>query len=561
MKKLSILFALLACVFSFGFAQKPDTLLFQIYFSAAKSNLDEVAQKELKMVSLLAADATHCKFEIKNTVENLGNSAKTYDLYKQRHQVVKEHLISLGILAEYFAGDSIKKNISAEATNVGKSKPENRRADIWVIRYYDVIKQNKPLPSPAPAEVKEFTPKSEAPKVEAPKETAPKQAATVEPKEEKKSTPKSVTPPAPAKPSEPLEIVSEVIVPNKQSLRSVLAEMRKDKKQSFKFSAEKNATITLKSGAVLYIPANSFELNGSSNSTVELIVEEYSRKSEMALAGLQTLSEGKLLEASNVFSIKAFLGGSEIALKSGKEFNMSIPTPKKTPTGFETFMAKTNENGRDWEQVTNAAKIDFALMCSYAFPDSIEKKLKIKSDDYCKGCAAAGEANKKEEKQRDKILQKYAVANCAALTAQLTNELNKRNLNAWKQEAIAAKLYEERFDSPKNAYFFEKFSLGWVSIDKYVKTEGSLAKINTEPFTENEDNIAFVVMKKDNAIVPINAKIAQGSEIYVVGIKQNANELKVSIVDTKADNNVKKWVWRKVTKEELRTALGKLDVK
>jgi len=556
MQKIITFFSFLACITSFSVAQKPDTLLFQVYFAPAKATLDETAQHDLKMACLLAADASRCKIDLKTTVENAGSEAKTVSLYTKRTETVKQQLVALGINAAYITIDSSQKALGWKEENV-KNKRDNRRTDIWMIRYYDAVKPTKAAentPPPLNKEKEANTPKKE-------EAAQPKTEEKKEVKNEPKPAPTATTPAAPAKKEEPLEIVSEIIAPNKQTLQSILTDMRKDKKQSFKFSSEKNATITLKSGAVIYIPANAFELEGAANGTIELWVEEYARKSDMALASIRNLSNGKLLESGGTYYLKAFIGGKEIGLKEKVKLHLSVPNTKKNLNLFETFTAKANSNGQDWEQVSTSASVDFEQMCNYPLPDSIEKKLKIKSDDFCKACGNGIGSHKPNEKQKDKILQKYAVASCDAMSEQLQNELSKRNLGAWKQEAIATKLYEDKFDFGEKVYFFEKVKLGWVNTNRYLDANGALMQINTEPFSENQDNIAFIALKKENTLVPLNTKLPQGTEIFVVGIKQNSNEIKVSIVETKVDSNLKKWGWEKVTKDALKTSLGKLDTK
>lgn len=579
MKKGFILFSFFSFFLAFSFAQKPDTLLFQVYFAPAKYNLEEAAQHDLKMLSLLAADASRCKITITGTTENLGDNTKNKVLCMQRCEMVKQQLLALGLQPTYFSEESTSEEISAEAENDGKNKRENRRVDIWVVRYFDAVKKEKEkvVAPPPPA------PKIETEKVE--KTTENK----VKPEAEEKSLPapaaKISTPPT----EKPLEIVSEIIPANTQSLQEILAELRKDKKQSFKFNAQQNATVTLKSGATLYIPARSFSLN-SANQTVELVVEEYTKKSEMILGGLTTISGEKLLETGGMFYIRVFSEGKEIELEKNGNISLSIPNQKQNLQGMETFKGKTNSEGKviDWHPLNTSDSAGMGVLCLYPLPDSIEKKLKTKSSDYCQACFefktdayVTAKSKAKKEKQLSKIqqqiFQKYNITSCDTLWAKIEMELKLMNFSIedWAQESekqmairqeahlqefMRKTLLMQGFSVPKTDYLLEGLSLGWVNCDRFLNSKRKMTRIMIEPLKmTNQNTAAFVVMQQENVIVPLDAPVPLGSNVYVVGIQKKESEILLSFFAGQADKQQLKWNWKTVTKEELVRTLQELD--
>lgn len=98
------------------------------------------------------------------------------------------------------------------------------------------------------------------------------------------------------------------------------------------------------SGIALIFPPNIFECG--SDDSVNLEVSEYATLSQMALAGLSTMSGEKQLETNGMLYCKASNQNlQEVKIKDGKNYKISFPNNSKSPAKEFMLFEGKEENG------------------------------------------------------------------------------------------------------------------------------------------------------------------------------------------------------------------------
>ncbi len=117
--------------------------------------------------------------------------------------------------------------------------------------------------------------------------------------------------------------------------------------QVFHIITSKDTVITCKEGTKLTIPQNAFVSKTGKQITgeVQLKTEEFYSKSDIVLAGLTTLSDGKLLESGGMLNLKAIAGGEEVQLKVGTRIRIEMPTKEKKE-GMQLFNGVKGKDGK-----------------------------------------------------------------------------------------------------------------------------------------------------------------------------------------------------------------------
>jgi len=101
--------------------------------------------------------------------------------------------------------------------------------------------------------------------------------------------------------------------------------------QIFHLTTSTDTVITCKEGTKLTIPANCFvtaegkEVGG----IVKFKTQEFYSKADILLAGLTTLSDGKLLESGGMLNMQAYAEGKELKLKLGTSIKIEMPAKNK----------------------------------------------------------------------------------------------------------------------------------------------------------------------------------------------------------------------------------------
>ncbi len=102
------------------------------------------------------------------------------------------------------------------------------------------------------------------------------------------------------------------------------------KAEVFTFNTSTPKQITLNGGTVINVPADAFTIGGApANGIATLKARTFAQKGEMALGGLNTTSNGNLLESQGSFEITVLVNGRQVDqdLAPGKFFQFNVPVP------------------------------------------------------------------------------------------------------------------------------------------------------------------------------------------------------------------------------------------
>ncbi len=128
------------------------------------------------------------------------------------------------------------------------------------------------------------------------------------------------------------------------------------KTQTFTVSGKKPSVVKGKAGTKIHVePKNLIMPDGSPiHGDIQVNLIECTKKSELLGAGLQTVSDGKLLESGGSYYIDMEANGQKLAIKEGKSVNVEFP--KMTDKNMELFYGQKDETGQmNWD----AADVDF----------------------------------------------------------------------------------------------------------------------------------------------------------------------------------------------------------
>ncbi|WP_299337834.1 energy transducer TonB [uncultured Psychroserpens sp.] len=133
----------------------------------------------------------------------------------------------------------------------------------------------------------------------------------------------------------------------------------KKKAQMVKINVQNDTTITCKEGTVLNISKGSF-INPNTGKTVtgviDLNVTEYYKLSDILMANLSTVSNGKQLETGGMIYIEASQGTTTLELKDNRSLEILFPTPQKK-SGMQLFNGEWQENNINWS-LTNTTDLE-----------------------------------------------------------------------------------------------------------------------------------------------------------------------------------------------------------
>ncbi len=140
--------------------------------------------------------------------------------------------------------------------------------------------------------------------------------------------------------------------PNIQAMMAPFA----PKTQTFQVSGQKPSVITGKAGTKIHVEPQNLTLPDGSpiQGKIEVSLIECTQKSELLGAGLQTVSDGKLLESGGSYYIDMQADGQKLAIKEGK--TVEVDFPKVSGKKMELFYGAQDERGQmNWD----AADVDF----------------------------------------------------------------------------------------------------------------------------------------------------------------------------------------------------------
>lgn len=121
--------------------------------------------------------------------------------------------------------------------------------------------------------------------------------------------------------------------------------------QTFRVSSAQDTTIICQEGTKIAIPANSLVTESGRLVTgeVKVSVREYYQRSDILLANLSTMSNGKLLESGGMIHIDIFTGDEKCNLIEGTSIEFLFPTANAQKEGMRIFSGEWEGDVMNWE--------------------------------------------------------------------------------------------------------------------------------------------------------------------------------------------------------------------
>jgi len=180
-------------------------------------------------------------------------------------------------------------------------------------------------------------------------------------------------------------VKQKLVIKKEVTINSIYKKLQKNP-QVFKVSVSKDTVITCKEGTKLTIPSNCFITKSGKEvtGTVQLKTEEFYTKSDILLAGLTTLSDGKLLESGGMLNLLAYAGGEEVLLKQGKSIRIEMPANQKQE-GMQLFNGVKDKDGKvNWvlaerRKIIKKEKKDTAIVFTKAYNEVVNETIRIEN--------------------------------------------------------------------------------------------------------------------------------------------------------------------------------------
>ncbi|WP_052467080.1 energy transducer TonB [Psychroserpens damuponensis] len=143
--------------------------------------------------------------------------------------------------------------------------------------------------------------------------------------------------------------------------------------QLLKINVDKDTIIRCKEGTILTITKGAFinpKSKKSVSGTIELQVTEYYKLSDILLANLSTVSNGKQLETGGMLFIEAKQGSIDLELKDDLPIEVSFPSKNKKP-GMQLFSGEWQGENINWS-LQNDASVDDILISEEHIEELVE---------------------------------------------------------------------------------------------------------------------------------------------------------------------------------------------
>lgn len=144
----------------------------------------------------------------------------------------------------------------------------------------------------------------------------------------------------------------------------------------YTIAAHSDTTIFGRQGTRIFIEKETFQYTDETPVTdsIKILLKEFYEKSDIALADLSTLSDGKLLETAGMINICATSQGKEIQIKPDKRIVVHFPRLKDNYNQMNLFFADENASDSlvsNWEiDTVSLVKTSMNLsMWGYYWPD------------------------------------------------------------------------------------------------------------------------------------------------------------------------------------------------
>ncbi|MEY3444170.1 MAG: hypothetical protein RLZZ519_2451 [Bacteroidota bacterium] len=345
------------------------------------------------------------------------------------------------------------------------------------------------------------------------------------------------------------------------------------KTQTFTVSGKKPSVVTGKAGTKIHVePKNLTKPDGSPIvGDIQVNLIECTKKSELLGAGLQTVSNGKLLESGGSYYIDMEADGQKLAIQEGK--SVAVEFPKVSDKNMELFYGQKDETGQmNWD----AADVDFknakSQPKSAAVSDSSTTTFSVQSDTiygYVSGkdtirssniddilaYMEAEDGGKPAVNSSKSTLKKGRTTNKEQSDNSLAernrqNELSMKNRRtesekAEKEKAALAELKSaqdersrqfaaenDRFTQLYKAVDIKNF--GWINCDRFYN-ESNVAPVIVELPEKITSAIVYIAFSDINSILSLNyydgmeavesQNIPVGQQIEVMAMTQGKNSI------------------------------------
>jgi Gram-negative bacterial TonB protein C-terminal len=383
------------------------------------------------------------------------------------------------------------------------------------------------------------------------------------------------------------------------------------KNQVFIIDNNKDTTITCYEKTRINIKAKSFIISKTSeeiNNKIKLSVREYYKISDIILAKLSTISNGKLLETGGMLEIAVTSNQEKCELKNGKTIEIEFPrTIEKI--GMQLYGGILQNNQINWELFKNSIELNqtFSFVDEMpTFPGGISKmnQLIIKNinlpEEFISGKVYTSfivdkdgsVTNVKIVKGLQKEIDLEVINSIKKLPKFISGKKNGvpvnviYNLPITIQSDIAMseiensnykKTFEKKYNDETlkkagandiNYYLFSSSKLGMINCDRLWK-ESTSSKvdfaINFENNSQTSVNIIFHRFKSimnrysENNNVSFE-NIPSGEKITIFAIKYFEGKPFLAIKETEITNEIEnKLVFNSVTIEKLKFEMEKLN--
>lgn len=358
--------------------------------------------------------------------------------------------------------------------------------------------------------------------------------------------------------------------------------------QEFDVNAEEGGSITCSEGTIINIPPLAFvDENGRVVSgTVQVMVEEFYKYSDMVAANLTTMSDNKQLATGGMVKITAVSNGGNLNLRKSKGLGLVMPTPSydaamklftaETEAGTKTGSAMyagyaMQDRNINWN-LSGQQNVLPAFDGKTNFPDDLNQPYNlIKTSKKKIAKFALSKKSPYTVKQMEKILKEkygneYDVIKVKAegdagggSTFFYRGKMDKENvigdsIRLTLDQALRSTRYIERKDSAyyadkikadsmryvneysklQKAYSFVVKKLGWINCDKYCNhTNKTNFVINLPPDVKADRFVSQVVFTSIRSVMPgrvvnnqINfSDIPSDMGVYLVGLGERNGKI------------------------------------
>jgi uncharacterized protein YegP (UPF0339 family) len=289
--------------------------------------------------------------------------------------------------------------------------------------------------------------------------------------------------------------------------------------QTFYINPTRDTVISGAQGSRFFIPSGVFAGAGPcKKSAIAIQLKEIYQKSGMIMQNLSTTSNGRILETSGMYELKANCNGRNLSLRKGKFITTMIPT-RDPSLDFQVFngLRDPHDSIINWvaDNQNSLAQIDvftLACCCSLQLEEcnfffckikrffgrligrTVEnQELQAAECDNLKALLA-GYGIKLESKEAiGLIFEQYGVDNLNALLVELERE---------KLEKTSARLEEGRASGEDIDYYISRqTTLNWINIDKFLDINPDSIITQRTNLIANDQTRVFAVFKNRDVIL------------------------------------------------------------